>query len=755
MKKGLNLLVFLLLCQITLVAKGQVQLLAADDSIPVPFAKISFCDSTGVPYSYTRTDGTGRFELPVSAPAIFETQIDAVGFETAYRTKITADTRVVFLPRNTTLDVVCVTTQYQPTTLSNSVQRITVINSEQIEKSGAVTLAEVINYQTGIRISQDNVLGTSMNIGGISGENVKILIDGVPVIGRLNGSVDLGQINLNTIERIEVIEGPLSVNYGTNALAGTINLITKKELKKGIHVALNPYYENTGNYNFNFSSTLTLKKNAFSISGGRNYFDGWSAGDSFFKIPRTTVADTNRYQTWKPKEQYFGEVRYNTRLNGWDLNPYVRTFSEKIVNRGFPNSPYYETAFDDYYYTNRNDAGMIVSKIFPASRLNTQIAFNHFQRIKNTYFNDLTTLIPVLSETTGAQDTAIFSLLNLRVTFNSATAKKFNYEFGTDVNSETAYGLRIEGKHKTMQDYALFSTASWKPFKNFTVKPGLRYAYNSIYQAPLIPSVHLHYRINKWTFRASVARGFRAPSLKELYFDFVDINHNIQGNTELQAERSVNYHLSFGWMHQTPKNLFIKLESSVYFNDITNLITLGMNGTNTYSYINIGRYKTQGNTLAFTLRKKSISIQVNGSYIGRYNNLSDDTGTNPFTFSPEAGTQVSWYLWNEKLSINLFYKFNGAIRTFYLDDNEAITTSTQQSYQILDLSFNLKLLKNTLHITAGARNLFNVTTVGITGESGGVHSGGNSLNTARGIAVFTSVNYQLDFSFKTHEKGTL
>ena len=53
------------------------------------------------------------------------------------------------------------------------------------------------------------------------------MIDDVAVIGRLNGNIDLSQINLNNVERIEIVEGPLSVEYGTDALAGTINLITK------------------------------------------------------------------------------------------------------------------------------------------------------------------------------------------------------------------------------------------------------------------------------------------------------------------------------------------------------------------------------------------------------------------------------------------------------------------------------------------------------------------------------------------------
>ena len=71
-----------------------------------------------------------------------------------------------------------------------------------------------------------------MSMQGISGENVKILIDGVPVLGRLDGNIDLSKINLNDVDQIKVIEGPQSVSYGTNGMAGTINIIIKKDQKK-------------------------------------------------------------------------------------------------------------------------------------------------------------------------------------------------------------------------------------------------------------------------------------------------------------------------------------------------------------------------------------------------------------------------------------------------------------------------------------------------------------------------------------------
>jgi outer membrane receptor for ferrienterochelin and colicins len=157
--------------------------------------------------------------------------------------------------------------------------------------------------------------------------------------------------------------------------------------------------------------------------------------------------------------------------------------------------------------------------------------------------------------------------------------------------------------------------------------------------------------------------------------------------------------------------------------------------------------------LALTLRHKRFSLLVNSSYIGRYNLISEESDVNPFTFSPEVGTQFSFYLFKEKLSLNAFYKFTGRLQTFYLDANDIIVTSTQDHYQILDVSFNLKLLENKLVITAGAKNIFNVTSIAITGQTGGIHSGDSKLNTARGTSVFIGIHYRLDFNFKDeHEK---
>jgi len=80
----------------------------------------------------------------------------------------------------------------------------------------------MLSTELNIRTTHDGALGSSLTMQGLGGEHIKILVDGVPVIGRENGNIDLDQINLQNVDHIEVINGPMSVVYGSNALAGVI-----------------------------------------------------------------------------------------------------------------------------------------------------------------------------------------------------------------------------------------------------------------------------------------------------------------------------------------------------------------------------------------------------------------------------------------------------------------------------------------------------------------------------------------------------
>lgn len=691
------------------------------------------------------TDFEGHFHLKqndINCQESYEFTFIALSYDTL-KQQVNCHTQSVQLkPSENWLDEVCVTGQYVQTTTQQSVNKMTVITEEQIEKSGATNLTEILSYQTNIRIEQDNVLGSSIEMGGMSGENVKVLIDGVPVIGRLDGNIDLNQINLENVERIEVVNGPLSVNYGTNALAGTINIITKKGVKDGLNGQVNAYYESFGSYNLTGNLAYKHKQHLLKMSGGRKYFDGWDAKDPFIQWPKETLADTNRYLQWNPKLQYMGDVQYIYTYKSWKVNPFSRAYHEKIMNRGFPSTPYYETAFDDYYYTLRFDNGINLNKQFDNSNFEAILSYNYYQRIKNTYLVDLTTLNQALTSESTDHDTSRFDLAMARLTYSSSKIKWMNYQLGLDFNYESAYGRKIEDHYKTIGDYAAYATFKFKTLKEkLIINPGVRYAYNTNYNAPVIPSLNLKYAHKKVTFRASAAKGFRAPTLKELYFNFVDVNHNIQGNTDLKAEDSWNFLASANWMKAVSAKGILKTGVSGFMNYFNNRITLGVTDDNSYTYLNIGEYSTVGVQVEAALRLQQMSVNVNLAYIGR-ENLTEGTNLERYLYSPEASVQFMYKFKDSRWGANVFYKYNGMIQQYYIGDDDLVSVSQTSPYSILDMSLNRSFLDKKLSVVFGVKNLLDVQNVNVTGVSStGVHSSSGNMSVGRGTSAFIQVKY--------------
>lgn len=618
------------------------------------------------------------------------------------------------------LNEIVVTGQYAPGSSDKSVHVVKVINRAEIDKMAAQNLRDVLGRSMNIRLSQDNILGSSLSLQGITGQDVKILIDGVPVIGRQNGNIDLSQINMNNVARIEIVEGPLSVNYGTDALAGTINIITDKNQKSTYLGHADLYYESNGNYNASAKLGYQKSKNTVQLTLGRNYFDGWSNGEKPFTYHSKIKSDSSRVQSWKPKEQYFASLSYARSIKGLSLRFNSRLFDENIVNLGYPRAPYGETALDDNYRTFRSTNTISLGgKISEHYRADFILSYNYYKRAKNTFIKDLTTLQKQITTADGDQDTSRFKAVIFRGDIASTKDGKLNYEGGYDINYETNHGQQIEGLEQNIGDYALFGTVEYKPVDGLTLKPGVRVAYNTRFKAPLIPSLNLRYAIplasnggtQQIILRGSYAKGFRAPSLKELYFDFVDINHNIHGNKDLKAEYSDNFILNVVYGNYGIENGF-KLEWNNFYNEISNMIVLAQLSPSSaeYTYGNLGYFKTYGSSLAAKATLGGLSVALSGGITAQYNQLYGDApDTKKYTFSPEMTGSIL-YDWKQMgLSFSLFYKFTGKEPGYYMDVDGNVLQSTLQSYQMADVSIAKSLLNGRLKVTAGSKNLFDIT----------------------------------------------
>ena len=720
-----------------------------NDNIPIQNVSLQYIQGDKMKNLFSNKNGL----LYIESDSAHSLKFSHINYLKYSISKIYSDTTIAMQEKNFFLEPVVVTAQIYKRSKKESQQNIYVINKEMIEAKAANTLNDVLVSQLGIRINQDNVLGSGININGISGRNIKVLVDGVPIIGRLDGNIDLSQITLNNIERIEIVKGPLSVDYGTDALGGTINLISSKSQDQKLSVHFNSYYETVGKYNTDIALGIRHKNQSIKMNAGRNYFDGWSPNDKIKLIPDSELADTNRFKLWNPKEQYFLKTNYLINNEQFNSRIFFNYFNEKITNLGFPRMPYYETAFDDYYHTIRKDLGSDFKYSFGKnSNLQFLLSYNTYERKKNTFYKDLTTLEKVLVDNSSQQDTIFFNMINNKITYSYSANKDLSCQFGFNAQKESGTGKRILDIEQKQEDYALFSNIEWHLSNAFRIKSGFRSSYNTTYKSPVTKSISLFSIFNDYNLRMSYSEGFRAPSIKELFFEFIDINHNITGNKDLDAESSKSYNFSI-IRHKKISDNTVSIELNSFFNDIYNRISLSekINNPNEYSYFNIGNYNTLGaeSILRIINEKMDISFGViniatktSETNSGELLSGSILQNINDLYFSKDYFTSLLFRFKKLKLNTIISYNLIGQ-KPIFLDTGDDILESYSDSYQLMDISLTKAIFEDKLKLITGVKNLFDVTSIRMSSGSSAHSDTRNYQSVNYGKSYFVSLKLSL------------
>lgn len=645
------------------------------------------------------------------------------------------------------LGEVVVTGQYKPQSVKNSVYQVKVISKERIQKQAATKLQDVLNNELNIRFSQDPALGGSnISMMGLSGQNVKILIDGMPMVGRQGTSneININQIDINSIERIEIIEGPMSVIYGADALAGVINIITKKTSAAKLSVTARVHEETVGKeygvqqgiHNQYLSLGWRHKKWEVGGSFGYNYFGGWK-GDS-----------TNRELAWHWKDQLIanGYIGYTTsrfniryRIDGLDeiiTNP--GNFTEKQLEAG-------DSVAHDQEYLSRRVMQQLQASYFVNSNLSfqAQAAYTDFRRQTFSTVLSQNTGKLSLDPKTGSQTVDNFTGFTFRGTALYRISSLVALQPGVDINIESGEGERLKTGRNEISDYAFFVTSEITPSENVSLRPGLRFIKNSVYNAPpVIPSINAKFVLSKnLDLRVSYARGFRSPSLRELYFNFFDANHQLLGNPDLKAETSHSVTGSLTWKKVNPKQVAYTTILGVFYNDVDNMIDYASTPGNPTLFMltNVSNSKTAGANFSTIAKYKQWNISAGASYTGFYNTYSEDDKSLPtLQWSAEANAGIGYTFSKIGLDANLFYKFTGKRPQYVLKD-QAIVQSELEGFHMADFTLNKKLFRY-FTINAGIRNLFDVVNISSTVDPGGSsHTTGVGRSIAYGRSYFAGL----------------
>lgn len=652
-----------------------------------------------------------------------------------------------------TLGEVIVTGQYKPQSVKNSVYQVRVISRERIRQSGATNLQQVLNTQLGFRFSNDNTLGTSdVQLMGMSGRNVKILLDGIPMIDRGDTRESLNQVDINSIDRIEIVEGPMSVSYGSDALAGVINIITKKNLTDNFSVTAKAQEETAGNEYYPFAykgvhiQTIQLVTNHkgwnFGAGGTHNDMDGYG-GDVY-----------GRAKQWRPKEQWLANSKAGYSNSVFNIYYRIDCLHETIINKGPINFNNYK-AIDQSYTTDRLTQQLQGDyRLSEKLNLSGVVAYTDYKRKTTTTLHDFEKNSDELTTGEGEQDLSKFNSFLFRTTLIYKASKELSFQPGIDMNLDAASGARIAGK-PVITDVAIFVSSEIRPSERVSFRPGLRFIKNSVYNAPpVIPSFNAKIDLSKTLdIRVAYAYGFRAPALRELYFSFHDAIHDIEGNPSLKAEHSNSITGSLSW---SPMQAIDRRFTSIltgFFNEFNNQIDLALNSNSnppSYTYVNINKSKTAGGTWENKGHWKNLDASLGFSYIGFYSSPYDDKtylkeDGRDFLWTPEINSSISYAISKWKTKLALFYKYTGTRPAFTFGTNSLgqniIYVAKTSSFNLADFTISTGINK-CFTIDAGVKNIFNVTEVNNTAIATGIHGSGGPLPISYGRSYFLGLVFQ-------------
>jgi outer membrane receptor for ferrienterochelin and colicins len=267
-----------------------------------------------------------------------------------------------------------------------------------------------------------------------------------------------------------------------------------------------------------------------------------------------------------------------------------------------------------------------------------------------------------------------------------------------------------------MADYAAFASLQWEALENLSVQPGLRFIHNTKFEAPIIPSINLQWQIiSDLNFRVSYAKGFRAPSLKELYLDFHDSNHNLSGNPDLKAETTNSYNASLGYKIKWD-NFLVKIEPSIFYNDGKDAIVLIVTDpeANAAENTNLGGRRTEGFNFNVSLAHfGGLNLSAGYSLTGESYGSPDPMDTTELIWSDKV--YYDNYTFNAKYNFDKLkmvlmanYKLYGetpSLAFSEINPGELYNVYTAGVHN-LEVTLSKQFLMGKLNVVVGGKNLF-------------------------------------------------
>ncbi|WP_028121484.1 TonB-dependent receptor plug domain-containing protein [Epilithonimonas tenax] len=679
------------------------------------------------------------------------------------------------------IEEVVITGQYTPQSINKSIYKVDVISAEQIKNMAVTNAAEVLNQNLNIQITANSISGDSQAfMMGLSGEYTKVLIDNIPVVSDqgMGNTVDLTKINVNNIERIEIVKGAMGVEYGNNAMAGVINILTKKSYQNKLNVNVSLQEETVGN-NYDWykkgngrhiqSLNLGYKiSDAWTITADINHndfqgFGGDLHGYKYFSENN----DGKRGYEWQPKDLLIANAALRYSKNNTAifykvnfLTEEINYYNPSVMILPFSGGAMTYTAKDRNYHSTRWIHQLnILTKI--GSRINYSGDFS-YQIQERNYTEQLYDIPNRFTRSESPEKTYYKSeVLYSRGMFSNFLANdKINFQVGYELDrtkgfadSETFQfnnnGISIS---RTIFNYANFLSAEWNPLKWLSFRPGARLALSDRFDRQYNYSLTTRFVTSeKSNIRTIIGSANRFPKYDELYTYVVDNNHDIRGNENLKPEKGYSVGLFWDFATTTSSAWKLALGISGMYMEVQDRIenVIVSNIPLKYTFLNVDHYKSMIFGAGFNMRKNSFSFNVGVSTLGISQSLTTglNTSNNDFNYHLETNASANYTWPKTKTIFALYYKYTGKSRLYTLESNSTADTGHYVlgdvgDFGMMNVTVSQPFFNNHFELSLGIKNMLDVTSISNTAQSGDGHNGSADLqNLFYGRSCFARVNY--------------
>ncbi|WP_277478635.1 TonB-dependent receptor [Catalinimonas alkaloidigena] len=480
----------------------------------------------------TVANDDGTFTLDGLAPGNYCLVVSRVGYEAYVQQLTIADgnpksLNIQLAELNEELDEVTITATRTTRSVESIPMPVDIISGEEIEQIGSFRLNEVLQEQTGLQIVSDH--GTGLQMQGLSSDYILVLIDDEPVIGRTAGTLDLTRIAVDNIARIEIIRGPSSSLYGSEAMAGVVNIITKSG-QQGFNSSLRARYRSFNSLGLSAGAGYKGEKLT-----ARLFVDRLSTAG--YDLDEETLGMTSPpYEafTINPKFAYRFSDKVNFSING-------RYYTESQDNAS-------ELIIEDNVHVMGEEGNREDWNIMPALELKLNDQHRLQLRSYTTGYDTESSI--VYQKDKEVYDESYFQQLfnRFEVQYDWYISHQHISTLGLGHTIETVEATRYDDVNNFHANY-VFVQHQWLPNDRFNVVLGGRFDTHSEYTSRFSPKLAAGYQLNSWLkLQASFGGGYKAPDFRQLLLNFSNptAGYTMIGSSiveermaELEAQRQI------------------------------------------------------------------------------------------------------------------------------------------------------------------------------------------------------------------------